>query len=144
MSQRSTSDPAAPTSDYLLLVCSNLARWDAIPDDTMDVDLAGHADLIEDLQHTGRLLHCSPLVTPHEGCEVAVRDERTIVSPEPVLATGDVLAGFYVVRCSDLEEACAIAARVPDARSHHVVVRPLMPIAGINAGVCEGAGSGAS
>lgn len=91
MSQRSTSDPAAPTSDYLLLVCSNLARWDAIPDDTMDVDLAGHADLIEDLQHTGRLLHCSPLVTPHEGCEVAVRDERTIVSPEPVLATATCL-----------------------------------------------------
>ena len=41
--------------------------------------------------------------------------------------TKEVLAGFYLVECADLDEALALAARIPPARWGTVEVRPVVP-----------------
>ncbi|MFE3446041.1 YciI family protein [Nocardia sp. NPDC059180] len=94
--------------------------------------MAEHAALITQLADDGRLIHCSPLTEPGDALTVAVRDGAVEIGPEPVADGGSHLAGYYLVRCRSRQEAIDIAARIPDARSHHVVIRALMPLAGVN------------
>jgi hypothetical protein len=42
--------------------------------------------------------------------------------------TKEILGGFYLVDCADLDEALAIAARIPMARYGSVEVRPVVEL----------------
>ena len=41
--------------------------------------------------------------------------------------TKEVLVGYYILECSDLDEALKHAARLPMARWGTIEVRPMMP-----------------
>ncbi len=45
----------------------------------------------------------------------------------PFAETKEQLVGYFVVEASDLDEAIAIAARIPSARFGAVEVRPSVP-----------------
>lgn len=49
-----------------------------------------------------------------------------IVSDGPYAETKEVLSGFYTLECADLDEAIAVAARIPAAWSGAVEVRPVL------------------
>ena len=59
---------------------------------------------------------------------VRVRDGGTAVTDGPFAVTREVLGGFYLVDCADLDEALAVAARMPMARYGSVEVRPVVEI----------------
>jgi hypothetical protein len=61
---------------------------------------------------------------------VRVRDGETAVTDGPFAVTKEILAGFYLVECEDLDEALAIAARMPMARYGSVEVRPVVAVPG--------------
>ena len=61
---------------------------------------------------------------------VSVRGGETIVSDGPFADTREQLGGFYIVECADLDEAIALAARVPWAPTGHVEVRPVLDYGG--------------
>jgi hypothetical protein len=65
------------------------------------------------------------LPDPSHGARVSVRDGRTIASDGPFAEVKEYLAGFYLVDCDSLDEAVALAARVPDALTGEVEVRPV-------------------
>ncbi|GAA4880182.1 YciI family protein [Actinomycetospora straminea] len=46
----------------------------------------------------------------------------------PYAETKEVLTGFYLLECSDLDEAVATAARIPAAWHGAVEVRPVIPM----------------
>lgn len=116
---------------YLLLVHSDLPRWEEMDVGQPDDEALEHAALITELRAAGKLVACSPLETPDAGSSVRVDQHgRMVVRPEDI-STGAVPAGFYLVRCGSPEEALAIASRIPDARRAAVLVRPLLPLAGI-------------
>jgi hypothetical protein len=49
-----------------------------------------------------------------------------LTSDGPFAETKDVLGGFYLLECADLDEALAWAARIPGARTGSVEVRPVI------------------
>ncbi|MDX6332398.1 MAG: hypothetical protein QOI83_4781, partial [Streptomycetaceae bacterium] len=51
----------------------------------------------------------------------------------PFAVTKEVLAGYYVLNCADLDEALHHAARMPSARHGSVEVRPIMDVSEIPA-----------
>jgi hypothetical protein len=57
-----------------------------------------------------------------------VRDGRLSISDGPFAETKEQLAGFYMIEARDLDEAIALAARIPPARVGCVEVRPVRPI----------------
>ena len=57
--------------------------------------------------------------TEHKGGEVLSTDG-------PYADTKEVLTGFYLLECADLDEATAWAARIPAAWHGAVEVRPVM------------------
>ena len=57
---------------------------------------------------------------------VRVRNGKQLITDGPFAETKEQLGGFYLVEASDLDEAIAMAAKIPGARSGSVEVRPIM------------------
>jgi hypothetical protein len=83
-------------------------------------------EITESLRRTGVLVANSPLHPPSSATTVRVRDGETALTDGPFATTKEMLAGFYILDCADLDEALRHAARFPTARHGSVEVRPLM------------------
>ena len=59
-----------------------------------------------------------------------VRDGETLVTDGPFAETKEQLGGYYLVEAKDVDEALAIAARIPSARYGSIEVRPVMVFEG--------------
>jgi hypothetical protein len=57
---------------------------------------------------------------------VRVKDGKPVVTHGPFAETREALIGYYLIDAKDLDEALAIAARVPSARIGSIEVRPVM------------------
>ena len=56
------------------------------------------------------------------------RGGRVVTSDGPYAETKEVLSGFYLIECADLEEAVKVAAQIPGAWNGAVEVRPVIPM----------------
>jgi hypothetical protein len=54
---------------------------------------------------------------------VRVRNGKTVTTDGPFAETKEQLGGYYIVDAKDLDEATAIAARIPGARTGSIEVR---------------------
>lgn len=54
------------------------------------------------------------------------KDGDIVASDGPYAETKEVLTGFYLLECADLDEAIALAATLPAAWNGAVEVRPLI------------------
>ena len=57
---------------------------------------------------------------------VRIRDGKQLVTDGPFAETREQLGGYYLIEAKDLDEARAIAARIPGARFGSIEVRPIM------------------
>jgi hypothetical protein len=62
----------------------------------------------------------------HTAKTVRVRNGKAVATDGPFAETKEQLAGFYLVEASDLDEAAAMAAKIPGARYGSLEVRPIM------------------
>jgi hypothetical protein len=56
---------------------------------------------------------------------VRVRDGKTLTTDGPFAETREQLGGYYLIEAKDLDEALAIAAKIPSARHGSIEVRPI-------------------
>ncbi|MGE5098122.1 MAG: YciI family protein [Betaproteobacteria bacterium] len=59
---------------------------------------------------------------------VRVRNGKATIVDGPFAETKEQLAGFYMVEAESLDEALALAAKIPPARVGSIEVRPVRPI----------------
>jgi hypothetical protein len=79
------------------------------------------------LREAGLLVDVHRLHSTESATSVRVREGRTEITDGPFAVTKEVLAGYYVLECADLDEALKQAARMPMARWSTIEVRPIMP-----------------
>jgi len=79
------------------------------------------------LREAGLLVGVQRLHSTGSATSVRARDGETEIVDGPFAVTKEVLAGYYVLECADLDEALEQAARLPMARWGTVEVRPVMP-----------------
>jgi hypothetical protein len=85
-------------------------------------------ELHRSLREAGVLVNVKALRSPESATTVRVRDGDAEIVDGPFAVTKEVLAGFYLVDCADLDEALALAARIPPASWGTVEVRPVVPV----------------
>ena len=78
------------------------------------------------LREAGLLVGVQRLRTTESATSVRVRDGETEITDGPFAVTKEVLAGYYILECADLDEALKHAARLPMARFGTVEVRPVV------------------
>jgi hypothetical protein len=84
-------------------------------------------ELHRSLREAGLLVGVQRLRTTESATSVRVRAGETEITDGPFAVTKEVLAGYYVLECADLDEALSWAARLPMARWGTIEVRPVVP-----------------
>ena len=84
--------------------------------------------LAHQLEQSGRYLAAAPLHPTATATSVRVRGGKRLVTDGPFAETREQLGGYFMVEAGDLDEAIAIAARIPMARQGTVEVRPVVEI----------------
>lgn len=84
--------------------------------------------LAHDLHSKGHYLAANPLHPTSMATSVRVRDGKRLVTDGPFAETREQLGGYFLIEAKNLDEAIAVAARIPMARRGTVEVRPVMEI----------------
>ncbi len=92
---------------------------------------AESTELAHELRAKGQCLGTLPLQPVAMATSVHVREGRRIVKDGPFAETREQLGGFFLVDVKDLDEAIAIAARIPGARKGTVEIRPVVELANL-------------
>jgi hypothetical protein len=83
-------------------------------------------ELNASLQKAGVLVKNGPLHSVATATTVRVRGDETELTDGPFAVTKEVLCGYYVLECADLDRAVGHASRLPWARYGSVEVRPIV------------------
>src|SRR5882724_562220 len=110
---------------YLLLIYHSETEFGK----TTEADKAAlyqeYGQLREELSGKGQFLGGSQLAATTAATTVRVRQGQRVVTDGPFAETKEQLGGYFLVNANDLDEATAIAARIPSARNGTIEVRPL-------------------
>ncbi|MCY1137630.1 YciI family protein [Actinoplanes sp. Pm04-4] len=72
----------------------------------------------------GRRLEGNVLAPPSAATTVRVRGGEVLLTDGPFTETKEVIVGFDILECADLDEAIAVAAAHPMAHGGRVELRP--------------------
>lgn len=89
------------------------------------------SQLAHDLHASGQYVGAAPLQPVSTAKSVRVREGNRVVTDGPFAETREHLGGYFMVDAKDIDEAVAIAARIPGARAGTVEVRPVMELLGL-------------
>ena len=106
---------------YLCLVYLDEQRLDELPDE----DCVAYDTVI---RNSGHCLASEALQSVQTATTVRVRDGNTLITDGPFAETKEQLTGFYLIEAANLDEAIAVAAKIPPARVGSIEVRPVRPI----------------
>jgi hypothetical protein len=84
-------------------------------------------ELHASLREAGLLVGVQRLHSTESATSVRVRGGETEITDGPFAVTKEVLAGYYILECADLDEALKQAARLPMTPWATIEVRPVMP-----------------
>jgi len=113
---------------YLLLVYMN---EQAMTDEERSQCYVASAALTRELHANGKYIGASPLHPVAMATSVRVRDGKPLITDGPFAETREQLGGYYLIDAADLDEAIAIASRIPPAKKGTIEIRPVMEISGL-------------
>jgi hypothetical protein len=83
-------------------------------------------ELHASLREAGLLVGVQRLHSVESATSVRVRDGEAEITDGPFAVTKEILAGYYVLECADLDEALKQAERMPMAGWGTIEVRPVV------------------
>jgi hypothetical protein len=89
------------------------------------------AQLAHQLHTAGQFLATAPLQSISTATSVRVREGKRFVTDGPFAETREQLGGYFLINAANLDEAIAIAERIPGASRGTVEIRPVVEIKGL-------------
>jgi hypothetical protein len=124
-----STDKGSYEMKYMLLIYHDEPSWDAITEAERQQVYLEYRNLRDELTKNGKFITGSQLQPIATATSVRVRDSKELVTDGPFAETHEQLGGYFLVEATNLDEATAIAARIPSARTGTVEVRPLVETA---------------
>ena len=113
---------------YMLLIYTDEKVW---TESEREKCVAESTQLTHELHAKGQYRGASPLHPVATATSVRVRDGKRLVTDGPFAETHEQLGGFFLIEANHLDEAIAVAARIPGARKGTVEVRPVLELPGL-------------
>jgi hypothetical protein len=110
---------------YLLLIYAQESDWSTFTQAQAGAMTAEYGKFTEEITARGKNLGANRLKPVASATTVRVRDGKRVVTDGPFAETKEQLGGYYLVEAADLDEAIAIAAKIPGARVGSIEVRPI-------------------
>jgi len=111
---------------YLLLIYDAEGDWAKMSDAERGAVFEEYKTFSADLGKSGKLRNGNALKPVSTATTVRVREGKTLLTDGPFAETREQLGGYYLIDAADLDEAVAIAKRIPSARIGCIEVRPIM------------------
>ena len=111
---------------YALLIYASEQDWAAQSEEQAQAVNQEYMAFTKDIIDRGLMKGGEALQGMATATTVRVRDGETLTTDGPFAETKEQLGGFYLVEAKDLDEARAIAARIPSARHGSIEVRPVV------------------
>ena len=111
---------------YLLLIYESEAQAQAMAPAAYGEMMAGYNAFTRDLVASGKFKAGDALQPTSTATTVRVRECKTLATDGPFAETREQLGGYYLVDAADLDDAIAIAARIPGAAHGSIEIRPVM------------------
>jgi hypothetical protein len=112
---------------YMLLIYSpEQGEQDYYDEAAMAEEMAAYNQFNADAQEAGVYIAGDALQPSATATSVRVRDGDVLTTDGPFAETKEVLGGYYMVECGDLDEAVTWASRIPGAQRGTIEVRPIM------------------
>ena len=92
---------------------------------------AESTQLAQEIHSSGQYLAANPLHPTSMATSVRVRNGKRLVTDGPFAETREQLGGYFLIEANNLDQAIAIAGRIPMARKGTVEVRPVIDIQGL-------------
>jgi hypothetical protein len=107
---------------YMLMICTDESVSLSPAEILADPEMREWVD-----EHEGRgVLRGGERLRPSsDATTVRVRDDEVVTSDGPFAETKEIVGGFNIIDCEDLDEAIGIAAKHPAAGFGAVEVRPI-------------------
>jgi hypothetical protein len=118
--------PQEPNMQYLLLIYQNEAELAARDEAATKTMMNDYRAFTQSIIQGGQVKAGDALQKTTAATTVRVRGGKTLTTDGPFAETREQLAGYYLIDAKDLDEATAIAARVPSAKIGSIEVRPIM------------------
>lgn len=113
---------------YMLLIYGDEGRW---TDEERKACMAESMAIADELAAQGKYVASAPLHSVTTATSVRVQDGKRIVTDGPFAETREQLGGYYIIDVEHLDEAIAVAARLPPAKKGTVEIRPVFDVTGI-------------
>jgi hypothetical protein len=87
--------------------------------------------LAHELHALGHFISANPLEPVASAKSIRIREGRRLVTDGPFAETRETLGGYFLIEAKDLDEAIAVASRIPAAKKGTVEIRPVLEIGGL-------------
>jgi hypothetical protein len=84
--------------------------------------------LAHELSASGQYLAANPLHPVSTASCVRIRDGKQLVTDGPFAETREQLGGYFLIDARNLDDAIAVANRIPAARHGTVEIRPVLEL----------------
>jgi hypothetical protein len=110
---------------FMLMCCFDEQRWNSLPEAQRQRIMQDYGKFEQDLgRHHLASIKLESIST---AAIVRERNGKRVTTDGPFAETKEQLGGVHLIECKDLEEAIAIAGRIPTLPAGGVVeVRPVM------------------
>jgi hypothetical protein len=112
---------------YLLLIYANEAETAAMNPKDRESMMADYTEFTKSIIQGGQFKAGDRLKPVSAASTVRVRNDKVLTTDGPFAETREQLGGYYLVEAKNIDEAIAIAARIPGARYGSIEVRPVWP-----------------
>jgi hypothetical protein len=110
---------------YLLLIYLNEAEMAQRSEASKTASMNEYRTFTQSIIQSGNFKAGDRLRPTATATSVRVRDGKTLTTDGPFAETREQLGGYYLIEAKDLDQATAIAARIPAARDGTIEVRPI-------------------
>ena len=111
---------------YMLLIYDDEQVWAKMSAAEQQKLFGEYMQFTEEIRSSGHYVAGAPLQPVATATSVRVRNDKPLVTDGPFAETQEQLGGYYLVEAQNLDEAIALARRIPSVRLGTIEVRPIM------------------
>lgn len=94
--------------------------------EAIQAEMAAYNAFTDEVRSRNLLVSAEALHPAHTATTVRVRESKTLTTDGPFAETKEVLGGYYLLNCKDLDEAIEMAAKIPSATHGSIEIRPIV------------------
>jgi hypothetical protein len=110
---------------YLCLIYGDENAGKQMTKEQGEAMMADYFAFTDGIKKSGHYVGGEALKPTHTASTVRVRQGKISTTDGPFAETKEQLGGYYVIEAKDLNDAIAVAARIPGSKTGSVEVRPI-------------------